>query len=342
MARHAPKCSSVGCFRDAVAKAPVSGKPLCQCCLRRIVGGNLRDYSSQPIRRIPSKALSVEIECFAPNQDSYIGATHVGFACSDGSLPNYGCEFKLVGHRDKMPSIAARFLNRLAPLRMQVNNKCGLHVGIDIRHLSEKRRIMLGQWLRMFQAKFFALVPRNRRTNRYCYPIPFCFNWEGAELNRINCNSSPSYPYRDATDRMSNTGDMHVTQWGTWREHCCVFNEAKAGRLECRLHPGSVNPHKVKAWLEVWRQLQTVFESDERFEANHETLCWLNVYQGYSRNTPITELPAQLQALPEPLSLLRGIAYEYWVTRRDAGGSLYVDPRSAELANAGSTEVGDD
>jgi hypothetical protein len=343
MARNAPKCSSVGCFRDAVARSPHNGVPLCEVCLRRYIGGNLRDYSSQPARKIPNKALSVEIECFAPNQDSFVAATHVGFACSDGSLPNFGCEFKLVGHRDKMPQVAARFLNRLSSIRMQVNNKCGLHVGVDLRHLPPMRRFMVTQWLRKYQAEFYKLVPRSRRVNRYCFPLRYGFDWEKEAMRTVFGDRFMDVVgpmYRDTANSTCYSNIISRNSYSGWAEHACVFNEAKPGRLEVRLHPGSVNPHKVRAWLDIWRQFQTHWESTPEFEGSESAILWSNSLQPC--NIAHDAMPDWFKNLPHPVDMLTGIGREYWNARISNGGILPVKVTTANALANGDDSYGDD
>jgi len=149
------------------------------------------------------------------------------FACSDASLPCGGAEIKLVQDASKITNIAADTAQRAGLAGAKVNRSCGFHVhmglpknvttGLDSRDYNwsiTNARTRLWQFAMHFQEYFFDIVPKTRRTNNYC-----------SQLN-------------------SSIGSLYS-------HYSWLSVSGRVPTVELRIHSGTVNPWKVKGWVEV-------------------------------------------------------------------------------------------
>lgn len=128
-------------------------------------------------------------------------------------------------------------LTRLQPV---VNRSCGLHVHVDCSDFNwRKLQMLMALWCR-YEPFFFELMPPARRTNHFCYHMHRSA-WSGATAAVWN-------HIRQALDARTegsfNTHARHISRYaalnvsGWWRH----------GRVEFRLHSGTINYAKVKHW----------------------------------------------------------------------------------------------
>lgn len=209
-------CKSNGCANIATG---YNGQ--CYSCDRR---NTLRQYSESPApRRTIKNPMGVEIECYNPETVSKV--THVArFVCRDGSLPSGGGEIKLCGPEAKLENIAADTVQRSRIVGNKVNKKCGLHVHMKLEKLESNNSRTLELCNRLFKfAKtiedyMFDIVPQSRTTNMYCRRLE----------------------------------DVY----GLVRHHSWISMSDRYPTLEVRIHGGTMNPWKVKGWINAWMQIR--------------------------------------------------------------------------------------
>jgi Putative amidoligase enzyme len=159
------RCSAPGCYSDAVC---CDGR----CGQHTLAVKDKRDYSSRRYPRSSVPHLGVEIECFARDSAAHrVLLAQRATPCQDGSLPTYGCEFKVCLPARTAVQRVPLFAAKLASVGAVVNTKCGLHVHLDMRGVSWFRRKLAIDWLRRWQEYWFASMPPSRRDNDYVLPI---------------------------------------------------------------------------------------------------------------------------------------------------------------------------
>lgn len=137
-------------------------------------------------------------------------------AHQDGSLPDHSAEFKVLAPATKIYKKAATLANELWARRAKATRRCGLHIHVDCRNVSRKSKEGLYQWARATQDYWFSLMPPSRRENQYVLKLSADY-------------STHHYLW------------LHETNYDT---------------MEVRLHPGTINPHKLEGWISAMIHLQ--------------------------------------------------------------------------------------
>ena len=171
--------------------------------------------------------LGVEIEVEWTSDESRRRITNFRRLENDASLLGNGGETKLCAPFPRIARRAARTVDGLRERGGVVSGRCGLHVHLDMRGVPGERVDALMAFAERTQDEWFALVPVARRGGRYTQRI------------------------RRGTYDNNETG--HTT-WLNRRSHT----------VECRLHPGTLNAHKMRGWLSVMNALM-VCTRDEAF-----------------------------------------------------------------------------
>jgi len=210
-----PNCASVAISYDGFCKSHAPSR-------------RIKSYNSRP--RCSSRwanPIGIELEMIHPESSSRL-AQVARFACTDGSLPYGGAEIKLVQDASKITNIAADTAQRAGLAGAKVNRSCGFHVhmglpngimsGLDRRNdanwsTSNARNRLWGLAMH-FQEYFFDIVPKTRRTNSYC-----------SQLTSSTNSLFSHYSWLSVSGRVPT--------------------------VELRIHSGTVNPWKVKGWVEV-------------------------------------------------------------------------------------------
>lgn len=201
----------------------------------------VKNYTARPN---PTKAMKnpfgMEIECIAGDKrrDVVTVASHV---CSDGSLGYDGVEIKLVADAPKMGDKAADIAQRAKIAGATVSRRCGLHVHMSLpvnkdayiprysrshqeyKALTSTDRDNLFPYIKGMEDEMYNLIPSSRRDNTYC--------------QRIRRSSELANHY-------------------SWLSLSC-----RVPTIELRLHPGTLNPWKVKAWSEFCIVMQEALHS---------------------------------------------------------------------------------
>lgn len=226
-------------------------------CYRCDCGRSLRNYSSAPKPRANVKnPMGVEIECF--NNDDVRKVTHVAqFVCRDGSLPSNGGEIKLCSPESRIEDLASDTVQRSLMVGNKVNKQCGLHVHMKINKIAKERELTRSRYFvstetakaiydvfRPMQEYFFDIMPESRKNNRYCKKL--------SSLESLCSHYS-------------------------W-----ISISEKYPTIEIRLHPGTMNPWKVKGWVNVCKQLRLHFDN---YVNNTEPSNVLNVKDILDQNS---------------------------------------------------------
>lgn len=217
--------------------------------------------------------MGVEIECFNPSTVSKV--THVAkFVCKDGSLPLNGGEIKLCSPESKIEDVVADTVNRSMMVGNIVNKQCGLHVHINVSEFrnystkySELPAKKLFSLFKPMEDYLFDIMPESRKNNGYC-------------------------------KRLQNSDRLHSHySWATISE--------KYPTVEIRLHSGTMNPWKAKAWVNVWKQLRPVIETSVKDEVFADLV---------SNNITNNGIKSLLD--------IDSIGYKYLLAREQANGTL--------------------
>jgi len=145
-------------------------------------------------------------------------------------------------------------IEAVAALRPQVNRACGLHVWLEVRDFDwQDMKRLLALWAR-YEAAYFSMLPKSRRAdpsgNSHDGRTIYCramrkVEWDGAESmywggykRAIEANSERAF--RTAAQGVATKYQaLNISQW--WR----------TGRIEFRLHSGTVDYEKVRNWVKV-------------------------------------------------------------------------------------------
>lgn len=183
------------------------------------------------------KVLSVEIECY-PAERSHFRSTkstnkNITWCGTDGSIGDRGIEIrKMTFSKDKNGRLVGLLGLKRGLKGASVDNKCGLHVHVDARHLPDhpdhptlnQPETTYDQLTKLYPA-LKQLVPENRWTNKYCQ----------FENNRPNSRNSNEQ-----------VGRYAAINWHSY---------PKYGTIEFRLAPGSTNIVKIESWALLCQHL---------------------------------------------------------------------------------------
>ena len=230
---------------------------------------HLKGYNSRP--RVPRAARNpIGVELEMQNRQRLNNLTTVArFVCSDGSIGYDGGEIKLVQDATKISNLAADTAQRAALAGCEVDKRCGFHVhlGLDSEqyrtiHNSEAVHRLYAAVKRV-EPYFFDIMPRSRRRNQYCTTV-----------------DSPS---------------------SLFNHYSWVSLSRRVPTIEIRIHAGTTNAWKVKAWVEVCIELKKYFcDAIGDFDMGSYSCNWR-----FSQNLATGTL-----------------AQKYLLARENAGGSL--------------------
>jgi hypothetical protein len=228
--------------------------------------------------------LGCEIECVGATPEIEKAMRSCGRSpCHDGSLHGgIGCEFKFCSYAPWCITYVTQFAEMLANVGAAVNGTCGMHVHLDARGMSDARKTEFIRWLKEWQDWWFSLVPRKRRNGEYVQKI----------------------------------GSEH-----TFREHKTWAHITGYPTIEIRLHPGTINVHKLRAWLTVCWNLMTLLRGNDPLPkpkwagaSTAKPLKWADGEETVVEDVTDEFLSKVLQ--PESIEYLRA--------RQSAGGKLTV------------------
>jgi hypothetical protein len=113
--------------------------------------------------------MGVEIECIARHGKAHKAMlAQRSLPCADGSLGDYGCEYKLCAPADKIVRKASLLVSHIRHAGAYVDSRCGLHVHLDCRFADRNRINAVCDWLETQQNWLFSIMPKSRRANHFC------------------------------------------------------------------------------------------------------------------------------------------------------------------------------
>jgi hypothetical protein len=191
-----------------------------------------------------------------------------------------GVEYKICADARKISDRGADVVQRARLAGARVDRRCGIHVHMSrpcllktitgrslYVNLDSPMITRLFELVQKIQPEFMNMVPNRRRDNEYCRAI----------------------------NRPSELTDHHV-----WLS---ISNQVPT--VENRIHPGTLNPWKVKAWSETCKHLQKLCND-----------VILNKESDYSDLTKTALTDGFITSLPN------GLAKRYVNARIDSNGSL--------------------
>lgn len=198
----------------------------------------VRNYTDRPNPTASMfNPIGVEIEAINTCSRNSLFAVEP-FACFDNSVTNEGgAELKIIANINKISDKAADTAQRARIAGGKITPNCGFHVHMSnplqvttltgrpiFRPVDDNDMQRLYPYLLGMQDFFFSIVPTSRRDNQYC--------------------------------RSFNDGWYSLAD-----HHCWIARGARTPTIELRIHPGTLNPWKVKAWLDVCKHLQKMMHS---------------------------------------------------------------------------------
>lgn len=191
----------------------------------------------------------------------------------------------------------------------KVDKACGLHVHVNCRDFTWRElQKLIALWVR-YEPFFFEMLPRSRRSNTYCRPMRTA-EWGAA---RTQSEHWPTVAEALRTD--------NETQFSSYQRSLgkyCSLNVSSFvyhGRVEFRLHSGTVSYEKIRNWVKMLLALvaRVKLESAPNIAREVDPTCYSE--KGYSTGyvfKMIGLLPSK--AVPEVPETNRDLAK--WVDRR--------------------------
>ena len=153
------------------------------------------------------------------------------------SSDDNGAEFASHIYRgDALLTMIDSVCSRLARVDAYVNKTCGFHVHIDVSDLTREQKDNLYKWWQVYEPLFYAMTAPSRRKNTYCrstYGVPSSYH-ASHRYHAFNMDS-----------------------------------ESKHGTFEIRLHHGTIEAFKIKAWCQL---LLAFFNTLSHIDTTYERL----------------------------------------------------------------------
>lgn len=140
------------------------------------------------------------------------------------------------GGNDELKGVCEA-LTRLQPI---VNRSCGLHVHIGCTDFQWRDlQMLMALWAR-YEPFFYELMPTSRRSNQFCWHLHRS-SWSGhtgAQWSQVQraLAARTENDFNANARRLNRYAALNLASW--WRH----------GRVEFRLHSGTINYTKVKNW----------------------------------------------------------------------------------------------
>ena len=181
-----------------------------------------RGYSHDPLP--PGVQVAVEYDSSIVPEQRYRGIRWAQLEVKTSKLEGI----------DHWEAVVPQTLELLRYAGMRVNASCGHHVHLGFPELKSDPRVARSLWnlYHRHQETLTALVAPSRRQNSYCRPLPN----ESKLLHGANS-------IRELRRRLSRF-DRY-----TFLNTCHLFDEHP--RVEIRLHHGTLDPAKARAWLHL-------------------------------------------------------------------------------------------
>lgn len=223
-------------------------------------------------------------------------------------------------------------LKTLAP---QINRQCGLHVHIEVRDFNwDDMRRLLALWSR-YEPFFFEMLPASRRGNQYCMPIRKS-TWAGP--TNMGTWSAVSAAIDATTER-----EFQRLRGAYGRYHTLnLDNFWMSGRIEFRLHSGTVDYVKIRNWTKLLLALVarvkqpnlpriSKITNDDRAEGFNAYYVLKQL--GLIRSKYIAEVPASNEALVHWVEARRQLFLNPTRQRGGRRGTNVASPERGETSS---------
>ena len=133
----------------------------------------------------------------------------------------------------------------ISSLRPKISSGCGLHVHVDCSDFNWKQvQKLVALWAR-YEPFFFSLVPTSRQGNQYL-PKLRGYDWNDA----YNADARRSYRCRGALEATTKSDFRYETENALGKYNTLRTNIWwSTGRVEFRLHSGTVSYDKIRRWV---------------------------------------------------------------------------------------------
>lgn len=266
-----------------------------------------------------------------------------GYTHNDGSVwevkTDGSCGYEVTSpammfsNDDELPELRS-VCNALTRVGPRIDRRCGLHVHIEVRDYTwDDLRRLLALWTR-YEPFFFELLPPSRRNNQYCMPLRKS-SWTGPESSTWGVVSRGI----DCTTEASFNGAM---RGGYGRYHTLnLDNFWRGGRIEFRLHSGTIDYTKIRNWTKlllalVARVKQPQMPRISKVTAN-ERVDGFNAYYvlkvlGLIRSRYVPDVPASNVDLLNWVEARRRLFDGSQRTRGGRRGTAVASPESGETS----------
>ena len=215
------------------------------------------DKRKKPRRGAKGNYFGIEIEFFAPemkfrNISNLLVEHKLDCFCTlqhDGSIrPDHhheAAEITIIASDIKYKRVMKRVIDVLNEIDAKVNNSCGLHVHIDMRHRNKDKAVAN---LTQAQEILYSMMPENRCNNMYCARLPAVRDVDQA-TNARSYRPSLSQRY------------FGINTKALW----------KYNTLECRIHDGTVDYNEIINWITLLAKIADT-ETTETLTGNLKDL----------------------------------------------------------------------
>ena len=164
-------------------------------------------------------------------------------ASCGGEVASPAMRFTEEGHLPELKTTC----DLMRTMNVAVNANCGLHVHVDVSDFTRvQQQRLIALWLR-YEPFFFSLTPPSRRNNHYCQPMrttEFFRNtqthFDATTVNRA-LKSNSDAAFRRGISTLTGERKQALNLTSLWM----------SGRIEFRLHSGTVNYEKIRRWT-LW------------------------------------------------------------------------------------------
>jgi hypothetical protein len=184
-----------------------------------------------------------------------------GYRHSDGGVwdlkPDSSCGFELASPAltwAEWPQMDA-VLRSLYKAGARIDVRCGFHVhheAADLRATGLRRLLLL--WM-AYEKVLMASVRDSRKGNRYCDTFT---NAMGGDFERFKAQLSPLSNMRQVIADLGRYRALNATGW--WNH----------GRIEVRLHHGTLHPGAIKFWTLMTQQMIEFAKTTRSYQAMEE------------------------------------------------------------------------
>lgn len=195
------------------------------CTVGHLTKNIVQSGLAQYIRLAQDSSITPDNDVFCSNCDETV---EYGNSCSCGEITNDSSlciELRLLIPENKVNDIVYKTCQLLDELEFSVNDSCGLHVHLDMRHRNDS---LCYSRLLEYQSLLYRLVASHRRSNGYCIPV-----------------NVESLDDEDLDHYHGISGKFALDKYNT---------------IEVRIHEGTLNNKKITNWVSL---LTTIIDRKE-------------------------------------------------------------------------------